>query len=284
MKTQYLQSISSQGLHRIAYTEWGDSNNPNVLVCSHGLTRNKHDFDTLASKLSEQYRVICYDFPGRGESDWLSNKMDYDYQQYTVDALMLIARTGVKHVDWLGTSMGGLQGMILAAMPNSPIRNLILNDVGPFIAKESLAIIASYLGKKEVFNSLKELEQYLKITHAGFGKLSDEQWQQLAINGHRRTEDGKITLRYDPDITQAFSQKNIEDVNLWPLWETIQQRTLLIHGEDSALLDIPTSQKMAMSGPCAQLLNIPHTGHAPALMNSKDINAISQWLNSARKR
>ena len=278
MKTKYIKSISSTGLHKIAYSEWGDSRNPNVLICSHGLTRNKHDFDTLANSLAADYRVLCYDFPGRGESDWLSNKMDYDYQQYTVDALMLIAVSGAEQVDWLGTSMGGIQGIILAAMKGSPIRKLILNDVGPFIPKEALALIADYVGKQEVFDDLQELEQYLRLTHAGMGELSDKQWQQLAFHGHRQLDNGKVTLIYDPDITQAFKANAGKDVDLWPIWQAIHQKTLLIHGAKSALLDKATADKMTTTGPCADLLTISNVGHAPALMNEQDISAVNQWL------
>jgi len=278
MKTKYIKSISSTGLHKIAYREWGDSNNPNILICSHGLTRNKRDFDVLANSLASDYRVLSYDFPGRGESDWLDNKLDYDYQQYTVDALMLIAVSGAEQVDWLGTSMGGIQGIILAAMKGSPIRKLILNDVGPFVPKEALALIADYVGKQEAFNNLQELEQYLRLTHAGFGELSDAQWQQLTLHSHRKLDDGKVTLSYDPDITQAFKANAGNDVDLWPVWQAIHQKTLLIHGENSALLDKATADKMTSTGPCADLLTIPNTGHAPALMNEHDILQIKQWL------
>jgi len=278
MITKYIKSISSTGLHKIAYSEWGDSNNPNVLICSHGLTRNKHDFDTLANSLAADYRVLCYDFPGRGESDWLSNKMDYDYQQYTVDALMLIAVSGVAQVDWLGTSMGGIQGIILAALKGSPIRKLILNDVGPFIPKEALALIADYVGQQGQFDSLQGLEKYLRLTHAGMGNLSDEQWQQLALNGHRTLDNGKLTLSYDPEISKAFIANASEGINLWSIWQAIQQKTLLIHGAKSALLDKTTVDKMTTTGPCADLITVSNAGHAPALMNEQDISAVKQWL------
>ncbi|MEW5011714.1 MAG: alpha/beta hydrolase [Cycloclasticus sp.] len=280
MTIQYLRSVSSAGIHKLSFSEWGDKANPRVLVCSHGLTRNKHDFDTLATMLAEQYRVICYDFPGRGESGWLSNKDDYNYQQYSIDALMVIAYSGAAQVDWLGTSMGGLQGIILAAMPNSPIKRLILNDVGPFISQDAMSFIASYVGKQEVFDDLQQLEGYLRLTHAGMGQLSDQQWQQITTHSHRILNDGKVGLLYDPGISQAFKTSAAEDVNLWPLWQAIQQPTLLIRGENSALLSEATADKMTVTGPCADLINIPNTGHAPALMNQTDISAIQRWLNN----
>ncbi|PCI70873.1 MAG: alpha/beta hydrolase [Piscirickettsiaceae bacterium] len=278
METKYITSCSVGGLHKLAYLEWGESDNPNVLICSHGLTRNKHDFDVLAETLSDTYRVICFDLPGRGESDWLTHKMAYDYNQYTVDALMVIARTGVEKVDWLGTSMGGLLGMALASLPNSPIKRLILNDVGPHIPKEALMRIADYVGQQPSFNTTKELGQYIRTVYAGFGALTEQQWQNMLTFGQRTLDNGQFTLNYDPDISKAFMDKPLADMDLWPIWSAIQQPTLLIKGENSDLLIKDTAKKMTATGPKATLITIANTAHAPALMNDTDINAIKDWL------
>ena len=279
MKTQYLTSCSIGGLHKLAYLEWGEAYNPNVLICAHGLTRNKHDFDVLAKKLSDSYRVICFDLPGRGESDWLNNKMAYDYSQYTVDALMVIARTGVEKVDWLGTSMGGLLGMALASMPNSPIKRLIINDVGPHLPKEALMRIAEYVGQQPYFDTAEELGQYIRTVYAGFGDLTDQQWKNMLTFGQRTLDNGQFTLNYDPDISKVFMDKPLEDLNLWPVWENIAQPTLVIKGKNSDLLQADTAQKMTTTGPNATLITIENTAHAPALMNNVDINIIKDWLS-----
>jgi len=279
--TQYVTSCSSAGLHQLAYTDWGDAANPQVLICAHGLTRNKHDFDALAQQLSAHRRVICFDFPGRGDSDWLGNKAAYEYQQYVVDAMIMLARTGVTQVDWLGTSMGGVLGMLIASMPASPIRRLIINDVGPFIPKEALRRIADYVGEQPVFNTTAELNAYMRTTYASFGMLSDQQWDDYCQFGQRALENGQLTLNYDPDISVAFKETPLDDVNLWPVWASIHQPCLLIHGEDSDLLDRKTADKMHLTGPKADILRIPKTGHAPALANTADITAIQNWLNTA---
>jgi len=281
MKTQYVTSCSTGGLHQLAYTDWGNKENPDILICSHGLTRNKHDFDALARKLSSKRRVICFDLPGRGESDWLNNKLAYDYNQYTVDALMVIARTGAKKVDWLGTSMGGLLGMALASLENSPIKTLILNDVGPFIPKTALMRIADYVGKLPYFDTANELEGYIRTIYAGFGKLTNEQWKHLLRYGQRRLDNGQVTLNYDPDISLAFSNKPLEDIDLWPVWNSIQQRTLIIRGENSDLLEQSTAEKMIASHANSELLEILNTAHSPALMNDTDIGLIEHWLDKA---
>ncbi|MFT6625435.1 MAG: pimeloyl-ACP methyl ester carboxylesterase [Cycloclasticus sp.] len=279
MQTRYLTSCSIGGLHKLAYTEWGDKDNPNVIVCAHGLSRNRHDFDVLADRLSSKHRLICFDFPGRGESDWLIDKNAYDFTQYIVDALIVIAHTNENKVDWLGTSMGGIVGMLLASMDKSPIKRLILNDVGPFIPKAALMRIAQYLGKQPNFDTVEGLEAYIRTVHAGFGNLSDKQWQHLALYGQRTLENGQLTLNYDPDISLIYSSKPLQDVNLWPIWTAIKQPTLLIHGEESDLLDGVTAEKMSQTGPQADLISIAKTGHAPALMNDADISSIQQWLN-----
>ena len=281
MKTQYVTSCSTAGLHRLAYTDWGDIENPDILICSHGLTRNKHDFDILAKKLSLKRRVICFDLPGRGESSWLHNKLAYDYNQYTIDALMIIARTGANKVSWLGTSMGGLLGMALASLENSPIEQLILNDVGPFVPKSALMRIADYVGNPPCFDTSEELDHYIRTIYAGFGELTNEQWQHITHYGQRVLENGQLSLNYDPGIAQAFKSKPLEDIDLWPVWKNIQQRTLIIHGADSDLLEPSTAKKMIKTHAKSTLLQIPNTGHSPALMNHADINAIERWLDKA---
>lgn len=281
MKTQYVTSCSTTGLHSLAYTDWGDIENPDILICSHGLTRNKHDFDALAKKLSIKRRVVCFDLPGRGESSWLNNKLAYDYNQYTIDALMIIARTGVNKVSWLGTSMGGLLGMALASLENSPIKQLILNDVGPFIPKSALMRIADYVGNPPCFDTTSELDKYIRTIYAGFGELTNEQWEHIVRYGQRVLDSGQFTLNYDPGIAQAFKSKPLEDIDLWPVWNNIQQRTLVIHGMNSDLLERSTTKKMIETHVKSELLEIQNTAHSPALMNNTDINAIERWLDKA---
>lgn len=279
MKTHHVTSCSTGGLHNIAYTEWGNTNNSNVLFCAHGLTRNRHDFDIIAQHLSEDYRVICYDFPGRGDSDWLTNKLDYNYAQYVVDAMVIISRSGVEKVTWLGTSMGGLLGMMLASMDKSPIQSLILNDVGPFVSKEALIRIADYVGQPPSYATANELENYMRTTYAGLGELTDKNWKHLLKHGQRKLEDGNLTPNYDPDISQAFTQLPLNDINLWPLWGLIKQPCLVIRGQQSDLLSADTAELMTTTGPCAQYEIIENAGHAPSLMDENQLNIISDWLH-----
>lgn len=145
------------GFYRVAYREYGHQDNLNVVFCVHGLTRNCRDFDFLAEQLADTHRVVCVDVVGRGNSDWVENKASYNYAQYMQDMTTVLASVGADQVHWVGTSMGGLIGMMLAAQPNNPIKSLVLNDIGPFLPKAALERIASYVGKECHFSSREEV-------------------------------------------------------------------------------------------------------------------------------
>jgi pimeloyl-ACP methyl ester carboxylesterase len=279
MKTESVLGLGPHGFHRIAYTEWGESTAPRTLVCVHGLTRNSRDFDRLAAALAERWRVICPDVPGRGRSDWLPLP-DYTNAQYLADMNALLARVGAMEVDWLGTSMGGLIGMQLAAQPNTPIRRLILNDIGPFIPKVALERIAEYVGADPRFASLEELEAYLRRVHAPFGPMSDQDWRHLALQGYRRLEGGGFGLAYDPAIGQAFRANGLKDVDLWPVWDAIRCPVLVLHGAESDLLLPETAAEMQRHGPAAKVVDFPGVGHAPALVAENTIAVVRDWLSA----
>lgn len=268
--------LGPHGFHRMHYSEWGARDNPRVLVCVHGLTRTGRDFDFLAQVLEADYRVICPDIVGRGQSGWLSHKADYNYTQYVNDMVVLLGRSGAAEVDWLGTSMGGLIGMILAAQPGSPIRRLIMNDVGPFIPKAGLERIAQYVGKPVKFNSLADIERYLRLIAAPFGPLTDVQWRHLTEHSVRRLEDGSYTFAYDPGIAEPFKQ-SLEDVNLWPIWNGVRCPVLVIRGAQSDVLTREDAETMA-TRPDTRLVEFSGIGHAPALMSEDQIALVKEWL------
>jgi pimeloyl-ACP methyl ester carboxylesterase len=285
MRERALPCLSPHGFHRMTYYEWGDPANPNVVICVHGLTRNGRDFDELARALSADYRVLCPDVPGRGKSEWLPHKEDYSYPVYCADMAALIARSGAQSVDWVGTSMGGLIGMLLAAQPNSPIRKLVMNDVGPFIPKASLERLATYVGKPVSYDSFDAFEQYIRTLSASFGPLTDAQWRHLAQTTAIRKEDGRWGTNYDPAISLPFTGP-IADVVLWPFWDKIRAPTLLLRGKESDLLLGETAHDMTTRGPKAKLVEFAGIGHAPMLMAADQINVVRQFLlgQGAEKR
>ena len=285
MREAKVKCLSTAGFHQMAYVEWGAADNPKVLVCVHGLTRNGRDFDFLAQALAADYRVVCPDVAGRGKSDWLSNKSLYVMPQYCADLTTLLARLNVETVDWLGTSMGGLIGMALAAQPGNPIRRLILNDVGPVVSAVSLARIGDYLGSPPRFDSIEQAEAYVRAVSASFGPHTDTQWRHLTVHAVREAADGKIEFRYDPGIAQVYKQgqqlSDGKDVELWPLFDAITCPTLLLRGEQSDLLTPQTAQLMTERGPRAQRVDIAGVGHAPTLMHEAQITPVRNFLLQA---
>jgi pimeloyl-ACP methyl ester carboxylesterase len=272
-----LPCLSLHGFHTLTYYEWGDPANDRVLICVHGLTRNGRDFDELARALAPEYRVLCPDIPGRGKSEWLSHKEDYAYPVYCADMAALIARSGARTVDWVGTSMGGLIGMLLAAQPKSPIDKLVMNDVGPFIPKASLERIATYVGKPVTHDTFESFEQYIRTVSATFGPLTDAQWRHLTETTARKSDEGRWGTNYDPAIAQPFTGP-ISDVALWPFWDQIKSRTLVLRGKDSDLLLAETARDMTLRGPKAKLVEFAGIGHAPMLMAADQIKVVREFL------
>ncbi|MEX2009412.1 MAG: alpha/beta hydrolase [Dongiaceae bacterium] len=277
MNTGSFLGLGPHGFHRIAYAEWGGDAAARTLLCAHGLTRNGRDFDRLAAAFDGDRRVVCPDLPGRGRSDWLPQAADYTYAQYLADMTALIARMGVAELDWLGTSMGGLIGLMLAAQPDTPIRRLVLNDIGPFVPKAALERIAGYVGRDPRFASLDELEAYLREVHAPFGPLDDSDWRHMALQGYRRREDGGFGLAYDPAIGAAFrTDEPLADVDLWAAWGAVRCPVLVLRGGDSDLLLPDTAERLSRDG--ATVVEFPGVGHAPALMAADQIAVVREWL------
>jgi pimeloyl-ACP methyl ester carboxylesterase len=274
-----VQCISPRGLHRVAYLEWGDARNRDVLVCVHGLTRCARDFDDLARALCGRFRVVCPDIVGRGDSDRLADPMLYTTPQYVSDMVALIARLDVESVSWVGTSMGGLIGMGLAAQTGSPIKRLVLNDAGAVFTKASLERIASYLGKAPAFPSIEKATDYVRAVCAPFGRHSDAQWRFLTEIWLRKDEDGIYRAHYDPRIAEPFrATLPSKDLELWPLYDAIRCPTLVIRGAESDLLSRNTAEEMARRGPKARVVEIPGVGHAPTLMHADQISIVRDFL------
>lgn len=278
-----VQCLSPSGLHRMAYKEWGDPDNPRLLLCVHGVTRVSDDFDCLAAALSSEYRVICPDVAGRGRSDRLASAMHYQLPQYVSDMITLLARADAEQVHWVGTSMGGLIGMGLAALSGNPIGKLVLNDVGPALNAQALARIGTYIGQDLRFDSFEDGERYIRDISASFGPHSPEQWRKLATDVLRQDADGKWSRHYDPGIAQAFRSlsedgaRQGEDM-LWRAYEAISCPTLLLRGADSDLVTPELARAMTMRGPKARLVEFAGVGHAPTLMHEEQIAAVRDFL------
>jgi pimeloyl-ACP methyl ester carboxylesterase len=280
-----VQCLSASGMHRMAYVEWGAPDNPNVLICVHGLTRVGRDFDRLARALADRYRVICPDVVGRGRSDWLRDPSAYILPQYVADMVTLVARLDVDTVHWLGTSMGGLIGLSLAGQPGSPITRLVINDVGPKIDPEGVARIGDYVGKPVRFATVDEAVDYITLISLGFGLHDRDDWREITQSVLKADGDG-FTLHYDPKLALPIKAMTPQvaaasEAALWKLYDQIKCPTLLIRGEKSDLLGRETAAAMTQRGPRARLVEFAGIGHAPMFFDPAQIAAVRDFLLSA---
>lgn len=281
-RLDHVQCLGARGLHRMAYWEWGEPANPRVLVCVHGLSRQGRDFDTLARAMSAQYRVVCPDVVGRGASDWLADPAGYQIPAYVADMVTLLARLNARTVHWVGTSMGGLIGLGLASLPQSPIGRLVLNDVGPSIEFDALVRIGTYLGQPLRWGTLEEAADYLRAISASFGPHTREQWLALSRPMLKADGDG-FKLHYDPAIAQSFNAVTPQataagEALAWAAFDAIRCPTLVLRGADSDLLARATAQAMTQRGPKARLHEFAGIGHAPTLVADEQVAVVREFL------
>lgn len=259
---------------------WRAKHTPTLppLFCVHGLTRRALDFEQVGQTLSDTRDVIALDMPGRGDSEWLSDKKMYSYPQYASDCLHILKEWGIATVDWLGTSMGGLIGMMLAGMPQHPIRKLALNDVGPFLPLLALKRIGFYVGRVMHFPNMFEVERHCRAIYADFGIKDDKQWQRFSEISVRKDERGGFTHHYDPGIAEAFTDIST-DIDLWPAYHAVTTPLLIMRGSRSDVLQAETARKMCEEKEHAQLITIDGCGHAPALLAPEQIAPLRHFFN-----
>ena len=281
-ETFYVDCASGDEKHRMAYHAWGNPSNP-VLMCVHGLTRRGSDFKTLALAMCKDYYVVCPDIVGRGDSDRLSNPMLYAVPQYVSDIATLVKKLGVSQVDWFGTSMGGLIGMVYAAMPNSPIRRMLINDVGPRIEPEAIKRLGSYVGQPFAFANREDALTRLNEICASFGEHTPQEWE--IYNGPMLIQkEGKWIMHYDPDISVPFASVNpimakAGEMAMWHAFKQIHIPMLIVRGGNSDLLSAATVEKMCKLNPYARSIEIPNVGHAPAFVKPEQIALAKEFFS-----
>ncbi len=283
-RLRYVTCASPRGLHRLAYWEWacedGRGAGAPTVVCVHGLTRSGRDFDALAAQLSRRWRVVCPDMIGRGRSDRAADPHLYAVPQYLADCVTLIARLDVERVAWVGTSMGGLIGMLLASLPGTPIGRLVLNDIGPMLDPAGLERIGAYVGQDPVYATEAEGIASLRETMRNFGPHSDDQFRLLTRHYLVRRPDGRWGLHYDPAIAVPFrEQGGRAAADLWPQYEAIGCPTLLVRGAESDVLSADTATRMTQCGPRARRIDFAGVGHAPTFIALDQIDAVERFLS-----
>ena len=283
-RLRHVQCLGSRGLHRMAYWEWGDAANPRLLVCGHGLNRQGRDFDTLAQAMCGEFRVVCPDVVGRGQSDWLADPTGYQIPAYVADMVTLLARLDGESVAWIGTSMGGLIGLGLASLPNSPVTRLVLNDIGPTIEAAAIVRIGAYMGQKTHWATLDDAADALLAISPGFGPHTREQWLALTRPMLKPDGDG-FTMHSDPAIAVPMRAITPEmaaagQAALWMAYDALRCPTLLLRGAESDLLSRPTALEMTQRGPKPRLQEFAGVGHAPTLIAPDQVEAVREFLLS----
>ncbi|MDF3036219.1 MAG: alpha/beta hydrolase [Paucimonas sp.] len=278
-----VQCLSPTGLHHMAYKEWGDPDNAKVLVCVHGVTRISDDFDNLARAMSGEYRVVCPDVVGRGQSGRLRDPRHYQVPQYVSDMVTLLARLEADTVHWVGTSMGGLIGIGLTSLPENPVSRLVLNDIGPTLNAEALKRIGDYIGQSVRFPTLDEAVKYIRDISDSFGPHTDEEWRKIATDVLRQDQDGQWIRHYDLGLAVPF--KGVDEALashteklLWAAYDAITCPTLLMRGTESDLLSRDTAMQMTQRGPKAKLIELPGVGHAPTFVHDDQIAIAREFL------
>lgn len=278
-RTFHFRSLSLHGFHRVACYDWGARDSPNVVVCVHGIGRNGRDFDVLGEALAPTHRVLAPDMPGRGASEWLRDPMDYVAPTYLTTLTALISASGVEEVAWVGTSMGALLGIMCAAMPGTPVRQLVVNDAGPVLDPAALARIGQYFGTDPTFSTYEDFKAYVKTISAPFGPLTDAQWEHVTRTNARQRADGRWGVGYDPAIALPFRAQPAAP-DLWPLWDAITCPTLVLRGAQSDLLASATARAMSERGPRPRVVEFAGVGHAPMLLSRDQVDIVVDFLRS----
>eukprot|EP00455_Lapot_gusevi_P035025 TRINITY_DN3875_c0_g1_i1.p1 TRINITY_DN3875_c0_g1~~TRINITY_DN3875_c0_g1_i1.p1 ORF type:complete len:302 (+),score=55.89 TRINITY_DN3875_c0_g1_i1:68-973(+) len=282
--SHFVDCLSKLGFHRVHYLQYGRADNPHVVVCCHGLTRNCWDFDTVARALSTQYRVVCVDVVGRGGSQWLADHTLYGYAQYLSDMCVLLARLNAEQLYWIGSSMGGLIGMMLAAQSGTPIRKLVMNDIGAVVPASALSRIGTYVGLDPRFESLQQVQQDLVCRYGDqFGPhMTENHWKTLAEHGaFLDPQCQQYRLAYDPKIGDAFRQAVTgADIDLWTIYDKVSCPLLLLRGANSDVIEAGTAEAMTQRGPRASLITYPEVGHHPMLITPQEIEHIVTFFSN----
>ena len=275
-----------KGRFKLVYHQWkSEVAEAPIALCLHGLTRNGRDFEYLAKELAQSHTVICPDLPGRGQSDWLNDTADYNYDSYLQIIVKLLEYIGAEQVDWVGTSLGGILGMRIAAEQPQRIRKMVLNDIGAVIPAEGISRINNYVGLAMQFSGRDAAEAHLREIYAGFGIADDAHWKHLLDHSFNRLSNGDYQLAYDPGILDPVRDetkklKNTQDVELWPWWDAITAPVLLLRGERSDILTQAVAQEMAVRHTTTKLIEYSGIGHAPTLMEEEQIQAVCGFLRT----
>lgn len=270
---------------RLSFLEWGKAEDP-AMICVHGLTGSAQDFKFAGEYFAARgYRVLAIDMPGRGESDFLENPDHYNFNFYIEILQAFLKETATNSCIWLGVSMGGLLGIRMAELDNTPIQKMILVDIGPEVPQAALDAISFYLALSPVFETMKGVIGAFKQsvgTPFYRGEMTEDQWLYYASSHVRQREDGSYIRSFDPIIAPMFRAEPLGRKDLWMCWDRITQPVLSIRGGLSELFTplIMGKMKDRKNGAAINFLTIPDCGHVPSLYPDDQLALIQNWLKA----
>lgn len=279
---------SSDGL-KLHYRDYpGDASRPPI-ICIPGLTRNARDFEGVAERLAGDWRLICVELRGRGESAYAKNPMSYVPLTYMEDVQALVAALAFERFVLFGTSLGGLITMLMAAGGKERIAGALLNDIGPAMESRGLEHIRSYVGRSQNWPTWLHAARYLAEAHRDrYPDWELDQWLVYAKRLCKLTPTGRVVFDYDMRIAEPFKLPAGEaGFDLWPTFRALAGiPSLIVHGGISDLLSAETVEKMKAEIPTMESVTVPRVGHAPTLEEPEAVEAIDRLLKrvAAKKR
>lgn len=283
MHTNYIERVNQfEEKYRISYSAWGNPDAEKVLFCVHGLNRNSRDFDFVAAKMiTHDYYVIAPDLPGRGNSDYLNDPRGYSLECNIADLNALLCQLQITKFDFLGVSLGGILGMMLASLPQNKIRKLVLSDIGAEVEFAGIARIAGYSVQQPDFATYSEACEYLRSLSLSDGIYQEEVWQHMFVNSFQKNHSGRFELKRDLRLATslASTMNGSDNLEFWSFWERVIVPTLIIHGAHSDLLSTATLQKMQHQNPQTEILTVKDAGHSPYLYREEHLARIAQFIN-----
>jgi pimeloyl-ACP methyl ester carboxylesterase len=267
---------------RLHYRDYSGSSDRLPILCLHGLTRNSRDFEDLAERYSPRFRVLALEFRGRADSDYDPQPMRYNPLTYAADVIEFLDQLGIDQAIFIGTSLGGLVTLTIAALQPQRIAATLLNDIGPDVDTSGIDRILSYVGKDVRFKDWDEAANTIASNYgASFDRYSHEDWVKMAKRNCREI-DGGIGFNYDMAIAEPFrSGGPAPQVDLWPLFQVLASKPLLVvRGAKSDLLTADTMAKMQATSSNVKAVVVEGVGHAPELNEPEALEAIDAFLNS----
>lgn len=249
-----------------------------AVVCVHGITRNRHDFRFLLSRLGRDFATYAPDLMGHGDSEWVGDRLVYRKEMFLAQLAHLLGEIGQRKLAYVGTSYGGLLGILIAAELGPRISCLVLNDTGPGLDPELFQRMAKLISYYPVFRSSKSAEVWMRAAMKHGGGGADDMFDHLFEHGVRQTGPEQFSLAYDPALPKLYTQQGQQPSDIWHIWERVRCPVLVVHGKNSQVLTAAMLERMRATMPSMEVCEVADAGHFPHLMSVSQTQYVEDWL------